>query len=84
MNARPSPVVVALAKAGPPCLAMRAERAAAALDIGLTTFLKWVNEGKMPKGIEVGGTVLYDFEAVRNAWQALKDAAGQGDGNPFD
>lgn len=76
MNARTRP--------GDPCLALRAERAAAALDVGLTTFLTWVKDGKMPKPIRIGGCALYDFEAVRNAWEALKESAGQDEVNPFD
>jgi predicted DNA-binding transcriptional regulator AlpA len=67
-----------------PCLSMRAERAAACLDISPSTFLTWVKEGKMPKPIKIGGVALYDYKAVETAWQALKDDAGQGDINPFD
>jgi len=35
--------------------AMRAERAAAYLDISKSMFLQWVAEGKMPKGTKIGG-----------------------------
>ena len=83
MNARAQGVAVVAVKAGP-CLAMRAERAAAALDVGLTTFLTWVKDGKMPRPVKIGGIALYDFEAVRNAWEALKSASGEDEPNPFD
>lgn len=70
-----------------PTLAVRAKTAADALDMSLGSFLALVREGKMPKPIGVpghSGLVLYDFEAVRNAWEALKDAAGCGDANEWD
>ena len=46
-----------------------------------------VKEGKMPSPITVQGhpgLVLYDFEAVRDAWTALKEGAFHEDTNPFD
>lgn len=61
-----------------PVLAMRAETAAAALDISLGSFLTLVKEGKMPRPIVVPGhrgLVLYDFEAVRQAWADLQSGA---------
>jgi hypothetical protein len=70
-----------------PTLAVRAKTAAEALDISLGSFLTLVAEGKMPRPITVpghAGLVLYDFEAVRNAWQGLLDDAGAAKGNPFD
>lgn len=60
-----------------PTLAVRAKTAADALDISLGSFLSLVREGKMPKAIGVpghSGLVLYDFEAVRNAWEVLKES----------
>lgn len=67
-----------------PSIAMSAATAAASLDISLTTFLKWVDEGKMPKGVQIGGAVRYDTESVRNAWRALKEAGQQDDANELD
>lgn len=70
-----------------PTLAVRAKTAADALDISLGSFLSLVREGKMPKPVGVPGhtgLVLYDFEAVRNAWEALKDAGGSGEGGGWD
>ena len=70
-----------------PTLAVRAKTAACSLDISLGSFLVLVNEEKMPRPITIPGhpgLVLYDFEAVRNAWEALKDVAGQDDTNEWD
>jgi hypothetical protein len=67
-----------------PCVAMRAQKAAAALDVSLSTFLSWVRDGKMPKPVKIGGVALYDFQAVRNAWEALMDGASEDERNPFD
>jgi hypothetical protein len=70
-----------------PTLAVRAKTAADALDISLGSFLSLVREGKMPKPVGVPGhtgLVLYDFEAVRGAWQLLTEAAGTVDGNEWD
>lgn len=67
-----------------PALALKATSCAAALDISLSSFLTLVEEGKMPKGIAIPGhkgLVLYDFEAVRNAWQAIVEAKA-GDDHP--
>ncbi len=61
-----------------PVLAVKAKTAADSLDISLGTFLALVKEGKMPSPTTVPGhpgLVLYDFEAVRDAWETLKDAA---------
>ncbi len=70
-----------------PSLALKAPTAAATLDISLGSFLTLVEEGKMPKPVRVPGhpgLVLYDFEAVRNAWQALLEAGDGEEGNPWD
>lgn len=70
-----------------PTLALRAKSAADALDISLGSFLALVREGKMPAPVPVPGhtgLVLYDFEAVRNAWQALLEAGSGEEGNPWD
>jgi hypothetical protein len=46
-------------------IAYRAERAAAPLDVGTSTFLKWVEEGKMPKPVKVSERVLlWDVKAL--------------------
>ena len=60
-----------------PTLAVRAKTAADSLDISLGSFLALVKEGKMPSPTTVPGhpgLVLYDFEAVRDAWETLKEA----------
>lgn len=70
-----------------PTLAIRAKTAADALDISLGTFLTLVREGKMPKPVLIPhhtGLVLYDFESVRNSWEALKDGARTDDRNEWD
>jgi hypothetical protein len=70
-----------------PTLAVRAKTAADALDISLGSFLVLVKEGKMPKPTSIPGhpgLVLYDFEAVREAWEALKYWAGRDDTNEWD
>ena len=70
-----------------PFLAVRAQTAANTLDISLGSFLALVREGKMPKPVSISGhsgLVLYDFEAVRNAWEALKEVAGSDDANEWD
>ena len=62
-----------------PTLAVRAKTAADALDISLGSFLALVKERKMLQPTTIpghAGLVLYDFEAVRDAWQTLKEAAG--------
>ena len=85
MTARPQQVAVdALPKPAGPCLAMRAKKAAQSLDVSLSTFLTWVDQEKMPKPFKIGGVALYDFEAVRNAWEALKAAHPNDDANPWD
>lgn len=70
-----------------PTLAVRAQTAADALDISLGSFLALVREGLMPKPVPIPGHAglgLYDFEAVRNAWEALKESGGGAEANPWD
>lgn len=55
-----------------PPRAMRAERAAAYLDISKSMFLQWVAEGKMPKGTRIGGLRSWDREDIDAAYEALK------------
>jgi hypothetical protein len=41
----------------------------------------------MPKAVAVpghSGLALYDFEAVRNAWEALLETSGESEINPWD
>jgi predicted DNA-binding transcriptional regulator AlpA len=68
-------------------LALKAPAAAAALDISLSTFLALVAEGKMPKPVKIpghGGLALYDYEAIRDAWQALTEAGEASESNEWD
>jgi hypothetical protein len=70
-----------------PTLALKAASCAAALDISPSSFLTLVAEGKMPKPIAIPGhkgLVLFDFQAVRNSWQALLEVSGATEGNPWD
>jgi hypothetical protein len=70
-----------------PTLALKGESCAAALDISPGSFRALVEEGLMPKPVTIpghAGLVLWDFEAVRNAWQALLESGGDGKGNPWD
>lgn len=85
MNARARQMADTALPARPvPRIALRPQEAADAVGVSLSTFLTWVSEGKMPRPIKVGRICLYDTESVRNAWEALKEAAGAGDDNPFD
>jgi excisionase family DNA binding protein len=59
-----------------PPRAMRAERAAAYLDISKSMFLQWVAEGKMPKGTRIGGLRIWDREDIDAAYEALKESEG--------
>ena len=68
-------------------MAVRAKTAADALDISLGSFLTLVREGQMPQPVSIpghAGLVLYDFEAVREAWQTLKEATAQDSINEWD
>jgi predicted DNA-binding transcriptional regulator AlpA len=68
-----------------PRIALRADEAADALGIGVTTFLALVNEGKMPRPIYIRPRLpLYNTEDVRKFWGALKDAIVDSDPNPWD
>lgn len=70
--------------------ALRKDMAAAALGISPSLFVRWITEGKMPKGRKIGGVVLWDFCELRDAWNDLRDADGRHDDgdddedNPFD
>jgi hypothetical protein len=70
-----------------PTIALKATSCASALDISPSSFLALVAEGKMPKPIAIPGhrgLVLFDFEAVRNAWLALLETGGVSENNPWD
>ena len=85
MTARPQLLTRSLHSV--PTLALRAKTAAEALDISLGSFHALVREGKMPKGITVPGhpgLVLYDFQAVRNSFEALKEMDDCSDLNEWD
>jgi excisionase family DNA binding protein len=43
---------------------MRADRAAAYLSMSTSTFLKLVDEGRLPKGKRLGGIVFWDRAAL--------------------
>lgn len=86
MTARPH-ISATLPPRVTPTLAVKAKTAADTLDISLGTFLTLVREGKMPKPVAIpghAGLVLYDFEAVRNAWEALLELGGAGEINEWD
>jgi excisionase family DNA binding protein len=67
-------------------LALRPEEAAEAIGVSLGTFNALVSEGRMPKPVVIPGRriVRYDAAAVRNAWEALKEAAQPDDANEWD
>jgi hypothetical protein len=70
-----------------PTLAVRAKTAADSLDISIGSFLSLVREGKMPRPTVIPGhpgLVLYDFDAVRDAWRALMASAEPDGTNEWD
>lgn len=67
-----------------PRIALRPQEAADSIGVSLGTFLVWVKDGKMPRPIKIGRIALYDIEAMRRAWEALKESTGSGDLNPWD
>lgn len=67
-----------------PRFALKRDEAAASLAISPTLFDTWVREGKMPKPRRVGGVVLWDTDAVREAWHRLRDGEHDDGANPFD
>ena len=56
----------------PPRL-MRAERAAAYLDISTSNFLKLVADGVLPSPVKIRGSVAWDRQDLDNAVENLKD-----------
>ncbi len=70
-----------------PRFALRREEAAASVGVSPSKFDGWVKEKRMPAPIRADGVVLWDAEAVREAWVAMRDASSPPpeDGpNPFD
>jgi predicted DNA-binding transcriptional regulator AlpA len=74
----PRPSLATLPSRPVPRLALRADEAAIALGIGLSTFLELVKEGQMPKPITVPnhpGLVRYDAKAVEEAWRTIVEGS---------
>ena len=59
-----------------PPRAMRAERAAAYLDLSLSTFLRFVDEGLLPPPVKVHGVVSWDRHDLDCAFEDWKTAGG--------
>jgi excisionase family DNA binding protein len=79
MSRRPAKLHDALSY---PPRALRADRAAAYLSMSRSTFLRLVNEGKLPQPIRIGGIVLWDRLALDLAFEEL--AAVEESNNSFD
>jgi excisionase family DNA binding protein len=62
---------------------MRSDNAAAYLSVSRSTFLQWVNEGKMPQPIRTGGVVLWDRREIDAAFEDLSAVEEEGQ-NSFD
>ncbi|HET7377152.1 MAG TPA: hypothetical protein VFK30_10610 [Anaerolineae bacterium] len=54
-----------------PPRAMKAERAAAYLSMSRSKFLEFVDQGKLPKPIHIGGLVLWDRLALELAFEEM-------------
>lgn len=67
-----------------PRFALKRDEAAAALAISVGTFDNWIKDGLMPKGRKIRGNVLWDAEAVRDAWRKLMEGEADDASNPFD
>ena len=61
---------------GYPPRAMRAQRAAAYLDLSLSTFLRFVEEGLLPLPVKVHGVVSWDRHDLDCAYEDWKTANG--------
>ena len=66
-----------------PPRAFRADRAAAYLAMSTSTFLKLVEEGKMPKGVKVRGMTMWDRFDLDAAFENMKDGQIERD-NPIE
>jgi len=61
--------------------AMRAEQAAEYLSMSRSTFLKLVNDGKMPKPIKIGAMTTWDRYDIDDAFEDLKNPDPESAGN---
>jgi hypothetical protein len=67
----------------PPTLAPRGlnrQEAAAYVGVGVTLFDEMVNDGRMPKPIEVNSRGLWDRQKLDSHFDALADKAATGEG----
>jgi predicted DNA-binding transcriptional regulator AlpA len=64
---------------GYPPRAMRAQRAAAYLDLSPSTFLRLVDEGLLPPPTKVRGVVSWDRLDLDAAYEDWKAASGDGE-----
>jgi predicted DNA-binding transcriptional regulator AlpA len=62
----------------------RAEEAARYFSMSISSFLKLVAEGVMPRGIKVRGMTMWDRHELESAWENLKDRQGARRGNPIE
>ena len=67
-----------------PPRAMRADRAAAYLSMSRAKFLELVEDGRMPRGTEVDGMVLWDRLALDLAFEELARISDDARNNSFD
>jgi predicted DNA-binding transcriptional regulator AlpA len=58
---------------------MRAERAAAYLDLSLSTFLRFVEKGLLPSPVKIHGVVSWDRHDLDCAYEDWKTANGNGE-----
>jgi hypothetical protein len=69
-------------------LALRPDAAASALGISRSTLMRLVEVGKIRRPVVLlRGIVLFDFERLRDDWEALRDetlAANDDSPNPWD
>lgn len=67
-----------------PPRAMRADRAAAYLDMSLSKFLKLVEDGRMPQPTRIDGMVSWDRLDLDVAYDKLKGGVGEQSGGGGD
>jgi predicted DNA-binding transcriptional regulator AlpA len=61
----------------------RAEEAARYFSMSISSFLKLVAEGVMPRGIKVRGMTMWDRHELDSAWENLKEQQGARRSNPI-